>query len=118
MLFRSNDTATTEIYTVMNTLSLHDALPISRFNLLIETQPQYLKLDMSLIRDVHEVPEKQALIDGTCLSMRRLGIDVIAEGVETVEEYKWLREHGIRYFQGFLFARPGFQCLPEPIFPD
>jgi len=52
----------------------------SRFNLLIETQPQYLKLDMSLIRDVHEVPEKQALIDGTCLSMRRLGIDVIAEG--------------------------------------
>jgi EAL domain-containing protein (putative c-di-GMP-specific phosphodiesterase class I) len=90
----------------------------SRFNLLIETQPQYLKLDMSLIRDVHEVPEKQALIDGTCLSMRRLGIDVIAEGVETVEEYKWLREHGIRYFQGFLFARPGFQCLPEPIFPD
>ena len=90
----------------------------SRFNLMIETQPQYLKLDMTLIRDVHESPAKQALIDGTCLSMRRLGIDVIAEGVETPEEYKWLRERGIRYHQGFLFAKPGFQTLPEPLFPD
>ena len=90
----------------------------SRFNLLTETQPQYLKLDMTLIRDVHQWPAKQALIDGTCLSMRRLGIDVIAEGVETPEEYNWLRERGIRYFQGFLFARPGFQSLPVPFFPD
>ena len=31
MLFRSNDTATTEIYTVTNTLSLHDALPIDAY---------------------------------------------------------------------------------------
>ena len=32
MLFRSNDTATTEIYTFLDTLSLHDALPIYRFD--------------------------------------------------------------------------------------
>jgi len=90
----------------------------SRLNLLIDTHPRFLKLDMSLIRDVHKNPQKQALIRGTCLSMDLLGIDVIAEGVETVEEYRWLREQGIRYYQGYLLARPGFQCLPEPVWPD
>ncbi|TVP57811.1 MAG: EAL domain-containing protein [Halomonadaceae bacterium] len=90
----------------------------SRLNLLIETQPRFLKLDMALIRDVHTCYKKQALIEGTCLSMKKLGIEVIAEGVETLEEFYWLRDHGIRYYQGYLFAKPGFQTLPEPYIPD
>lgn len=90
----------------------------SRLNLLIETQPSFLKLDMSLIRDVHKSPKKQALIEGTLLSMYRLGIKVIAEGVETEDEYFWCRAAGIRYFQGYLLAKPGFQCLPEPFIPE
>lgn len=89
----------------------------SRLNLLIETQPRFLKLDMSLVRDVHKAPKKQALIEGTCLSMKKLGIDVIAEGIETMEEFHWLKQQGIRYYQGYLFAKPGFQELPEPFIP-
>lgn len=89
----------------------------SRINLLIDTSPQYLKLDMSLIRDCDWQPAKQALIEGTLLTMRRLGIETIAEGIETEAEYAWCRAHGIRLFQGYLIARPGFQTLPEPYIP-
>ena len=45
MLFRSNDTATTQIYTVTNTLSLHDALPIHRFLERLERQTSLDDLD-------------------------------------------------------------------------
>ncbi|RZU98317.1 EAL domain-containing protein [Spiribacter vilamensis] len=89
----------------------------SRINLLTDTCPQYLKLDMSLIRDCDRQPAKQALIEGTLLSMGRLGIETIAEGVETEAEYAWCRAHGINLFQGYLLARPGFQALPEPYIP-
>jgi len=89
----------------------------SRLNLLTDTNPQYLKLDMSLIRDVHKHPRKQALIEGVLLTMYRLGIMTIAEGVETEEEYAWCRASGIRLFQGYLLAKPGFQSLPEPYIP-
>jgi EAL domain-containing protein (putative c-di-GMP-specific phosphodiesterase class I) len=89
----------------------------SRINLLIDTSPQYLKLDMSLIRDCDERPAKQALIEGTLLTMNRLGIETIAEGVETEAEYAWCRACGINLFQGYLLARPAFQALPEPYIP-
>ncbi|MFE8072416.1 EAL domain-containing protein [Marinobacteraceae bacterium S3BR75-40.1] len=90
----------------------------SRLNLLISCPPQFLKLDMQLIRNIHESPRKQALVEGIALSMDRLGIQVIAEGVEYEEEYRWLRQQGIRYYQGFLFAKPGFEHFPEPYYPD
>jgi EAL domain-containing protein (putative c-di-GMP-specific phosphodiesterase class I) len=47
-----------------------------------------------------------------------LGIDVIAEGVETLEEYYWFEDEGVTLFQGYLFARPGFEALPSPSFPS
>jgi len=42
----------------------------------------------------------------------------VAEWVEVPEEYYWLRSQGIVLYQGYLFAPPGFECLPEPVFPD
>lgn len=41
-----------------------------------------------------------------------LGIDIIAEGIEAEEEYAWLGSQGIHLFQGYLFAKPGFESLP------
>jgi predicted signal transduction protein with EAL and GGDEF domain len=41
-----------------------------------------------------------------------LGIDVIAEGVETLEEYWWFKNAGTTLFQGYLFGRPQFEGLP------
>jgi len=43
----------------------------------------------------------------------RLGIEIVAEGDEQVEEYRWLSQAGVKIFQGFYFARPAFEVLPE-----
>jgi EAL domain-containing protein (putative c-di-GMP-specific phosphodiesterase class I) len=47
-----------------------------------------------------------------------LGIDVIAEGVETELEYAWLASQGIHLFQGYLFAKPGFESFPKVHYPE
>ncbi|HQK89041.1 MAG TPA: EAL domain-containing protein, partial [Acidobacteriota bacterium] len=52
------------------------------------------------------------IVRGILHTCQDLGIDVVAEGVETSDEYSWFRSEGIELFQGFLFAKPGFECLP------
>jgi len=89
----------------------------SRYNILVASPPDILKLDMELIRDIHRVPNKQAVVAGIMTMMSQLGGKVLAEGVETEEEYFWLRSQGISLYQGYLFAKPGFETLPEPYFP-
>jgi len=90
----------------------------SRYNILIASPPDILKLDMDLIRNIHQQPNKQAVVSGILTMMSQLGGKVLAEGVETAEEYFWLRSQGVSLYQGYLFAKPGFQTLPEPYFPD
>ncbi|GGC80699.1 EAL domain-containing protein [Marinobacter halophilus] len=90
----------------------------SRFNIMILSPPDLLKIDMGLIRNIHAEPNKQAVVAGIITMMRQLGGRIIAEGVETEDEYYWLRAQGITLYQGYLFAKPGFECLPEPVFPD
>lgn len=89
----------------------------SLYNILVASPPDILKLDMELIRDIHRIPNKQAVVAGIMTMMSQLGGKVLAEGVETEEEYFWLRSQGISLYQGYLFARPGFETLPEPYFP-
>jgi len=90
----------------------------SRYNIMMASPPDLLKLDMGLVRNVHNEPNKQAVIAGIIVMMRQLGGRIVAEGVETPEEYYWLRSQGINLYQGFLFARPGFECLPDPVWPQ
>jgi EAL domain-containing protein (putative c-di-GMP-specific phosphodiesterase class I) len=45
-----------------------------------------------------------------------LGIEVIAEGIETELEYRWFKRAGVRLFQGYLFGRPQFESLSAPMF--
>lgn len=80
-------------------------------NLLAEFQPHMIKLDINLVRDVHVKGPRQAIIRGLSRTCFELGIDIIAEGVETENEYHWLRNEGIDLFQGFLFAKPAFENL-------
>lgn len=90
----------------------------SRFNLMAVSPPDLLKIDMGLIRDIDREPNKQAVVNGIVTMMSQLGGRIVAEGVETVEEYAWLKGRGISLFQGYLFARPGFETLPRPHFPN
>jgi EAL domain-containing protein (putative c-di-GMP-specific phosphodiesterase class I) len=85
----------------------------SGLNLLAEFQPDIIKLDMALVRAIDTGPVRQAIVRGILGVCEALQIEVIAEGVETRAELVLLREFGVGLFQGFLFARPGFECLPE-----
>lgn len=89
----------------------------SGLGLLAEFQPDIIKLDMQLIRNIHNDKARTAITEGILSVCRALDISVIAEGVETLGEYARLRSLGIRLFQGYLFARPGFEALPEVDWP-
>ena len=82
-------------------------------NLLAEFQPDIIKLDMALIRDIHLHPVKLSIVRKMFELNCELGITTLAEGVETIEELKVLRELGINLFQGYYFAKPAFEALPE-----
>jgi len=82
----------------------------SSLSLLTQLRPDFVKLDMSLTRGVDEDPYK-AEIAGKLLELAHgLEVSTIAEGVETEGEWRWCRDHGADYVQGYLFARPG--CPP------
>jgi EAL domain-containing protein (putative c-di-GMP-specific phosphodiesterase class I) len=90
----------------------------SGLNLLAEFQPDQVKLDMKLIRSIESHGPRQAIVQAVNQICVDLGIDVIAEGVETQAEYEWLRSRRIFLFQGFLFARPALESLPTVHFPE
>jgi EAL domain-containing protein (putative c-di-GMP-specific phosphodiesterase class I) len=69
-------------------------------------EPEYVKLDMSLIRGIDSAPTKQKLVRSMAQLCTELGMSVIAEGVETDAERKVLESAGCALLQGFLFARP------------
>ena len=71
-----------------------------------QLEPEVVKLDMALVRDVHRQPTKQHLIRSMIGLFNNLGRLVIAEGVESEEEAKTLVELGCDLLQGYLFARP------------
>jgi len=74
--------------------------------LLSHFQPDLIKIDMELIRGVDSSSAKQAIVSGIVRIAKALAIEVLAEGVETVEERDALAEMGIRLYQGYLFAKP------------
>ncbi len=89
----------------------------SGLNMLADFQPDQIKIDMKLVRGIEGHGPRQAIVRAIAQVCGDLGIDVIAEGVETLDEYAWFAEQGVRLFQGYLFAKPGFECLPQAHFP-
>ena len=87
-------------------------------NLLSEFVPDVVKIDLNLVRDCDTDAIKRAILRRNSELLRDLGITVICEGVETIAEVEVLRDIGIDLFQGFLFAKPGFETLPRPVWPD
>jgi PAS domain S-box-containing protein len=73
----------------------------------IELAPRFLKLDISLVHDVHRDLTRQAMIAGLSHFAARIGCEVIAEGVEERAECELLRELGVPFGQGHLLGRPG-----------
>lgn len=73
---------------------------------LVELHPEYLKMDISLIRELEGDCYRQALVAALVKFADRVGCKLIAEGVETVAELRTLRELGVPLGQGFLLGRP------------
>ena len=89
----------------------------SGLNVLADFQPDQIKLDKNLVRGIQSRGPRQAIVRAILQVCRDLGIELIAEGIESNEEFQWLRDAGVESFQGFLFARPAFEVLPPAKFP-
>jgi EAL domain-containing protein (putative c-di-GMP-specific phosphodiesterase class I) len=76
-------------------------------------QPHVLKIDMDLVRGIDHDPCRQAIVRGILTMCDGLGVRALAEGVESLSEFLWLRAVGIELFQGYLIASPGFESLPQ-----
>lgn len=77
-------------------------------------EPDIVKLDIALVRDIDQQPTKQTLVRTMVSMCKELGMVVTAEGMETVEERDELVKAGCDLMQGYLFARPG-DAFPVPL---
>ncbi|WP_347558624.1 EAL domain-containing protein [Robbsia sp. KACC 23696] len=91
----------------------------SGLSLLVDFQPDLIKLDMHLLRGIDQDKARQSVVKGVLAICRDLGVQVIAEGIETQEERDFLLAQGITLMQGFYFAKPAFKSLavvPDNVF--
>lgn len=78
----------------------------SGLKMLSETKPHYIKIDMTLIRDIHKDSFKQHLIKGLVELSNSTGMQLIAEGIEVEDELLKLIELGVHAGQGFYLQYP------------
>ncbi|WP_407696556.1 EAL domain-containing protein [Sphingomonas abietis] len=75
--------------------------------------PDEIKLDMELIRGIDGDPRRQAIVRAISSMCAELDTLLVGEGVETASEARALRALGVRYQQGYWYARPAFEELPR-----
>lgn len=78
----------------------------SGLNSLAELEPDVVKLDMTLVRDIHKSATKRKLVRSIVALCIDMGIEVVAEGVENTEERDCVVDLGCDLLQGYFFARP------------
>ena len=86
--------------------------------LLADFQPDLVKVDMDLVRGVDANRARQAIVRNMVKLCKDLGIQVIAEGVETEAERDFLLDAGIHLMQGFLLGRPEFSPVTSLTAPS
>lgn len=80
-------------------------------------QPDIVKLDMALIRDIDTDPVKRTIVRNTLNMLRDLGVEPVCEGVETPAEHDVLRDLGVTLMQGYLLAKPAVEALAPVAWP-
>lgn len=83
----------------------------SGLRLLAETRPQFIKIDMDLVRDIDKDVLKQALMKAFYEFSVVMNMKIIAEGIETIDELNALIQIGIQYGQGYFLQRPAAEFL-------
>lgn len=78
----------------------------STIELLADLKPHYMKLDMQYVQGVAEDAAKQKVALRFLEKAVEIGSVPLAEGVETKEDYDWLKQQGYELFQGYYFGKP------------
>lgn len=79
---------------------------VANFGHIIDLRPDFVKLDIGLVRRVNANLGRQAMVVGMRHFARTAGCRLVAEGVETVEEARTLTALGVEFGQGYLFGHP------------
>jgi len=85
----------------------------SSLEAIVEIEPQYVKIDASIIRGIHQSKIKQEILRALTMLTKSVKAQTVAEGVETQEDLDVLTDFGVDYAQGYYFARPG-PPFPRP----
>ncbi len=83
----------------------------SGLNLISDVNPNYIKIDMKLIRDINSDRLKYAVVKGMVELSKVSNIKLVAEGIETYEELETLIKLGVQYGQGYYIQRPNASVL-------
>ena len=76
------------------------------FDRVIQLEPDIIKLDRSLVSNIHVERSKKGFVQGLIDAAKKLDAKILAEGVENIAELEVLRSMGVEYVQGFLLHRP------------
>jgi len=107
-----------DYYALRNTLSVFRNLGFkvaiddagagySSLQAIAELHPDFVKMDLSLIRDIDKSPVKRAMLETISSFCNKINAAVICEGIEKTEELQVISQIGCGYGQGFLFKKPG-----------
>jgi EAL domain-containing protein (putative c-di-GMP-specific phosphodiesterase class I) len=88
----------------------------SNLKRILDLEPKIVKLDRGLIVNLDKSARQRRLVSGVVRLCNDLGASVVAEGIETDDEFNALRDTGAHYGQGYLFARPAFP-MPNVTWP-
>jgi EAL domain-containing protein (putative c-di-GMP-specific phosphodiesterase class I) len=79
---------------------------VANFGHIVDLRPDFVKLDIGLVRSVNADLGRQALVVGMVHFSRHAGCRLVGEGIETEEELRTLAGLGVQFGQGYLFGRP------------
>jgi EAL domain-containing protein (putative c-di-GMP-specific phosphodiesterase class I)/predicted transcriptional regulator len=78
----------------------------SNLQSIVELKPDFVKMDMSLIRNIDRDPTRQAVLEAFVTIATKVGCRLLAEGIETEEELRMVQRLGVQLGQGYLLGRP------------
>lgn len=86
----------------------------SSLQAIAQVRPEYIKIDMSLVRGVDTDPVKRAMLETFVTFADKIGSFIIAEGIETENEFRALIKMGVHYGQGYYLGRPAYpRSMPD-----
>jgi EAL domain-containing protein (putative c-di-GMP-specific phosphodiesterase class I) len=88
----------------------------SNLKRVLDLEPKVVKLDRELVVELDKSRRQQVLVRSVTELCKELGAEVVAEGIETLDELKAVRDCGADYAQGFLLAKPAYP-IPQVHWP-